>query len=128
MELTEDLPVYHAMYNLLMMVMDARGAFDKSCKYIVGDNMVERCLQCLSLVHYANEDRRKGAREEHLSKFLIEFDIFKTLLMVCRDRRQFKKSTVLADIFSLTADVENQITAWRRSSRAAAKNSEAAGV
>lgn len=53
MALTEDLPVYHAMYNLLMMVMDARGAFDKSCKYIVGDNMVERCLQCLSLVHYA---------------------------------------------------------------------------
>lgn len=36
MALTEDLPVYHAMYNLLMMVMDARGAFDKSCKYIVG--------------------------------------------------------------------------------------------
>jgi len=126
MALTEDLSVYRSIYNLLLLIMDARSAFDKPYKNVVGDKMVDRALDCVSLIHYANEDRHKGAREEHLSKFLIEFDILKTLIMVCRDRRQFKKSSVLADVFTLTADVERQITGWRRASRSSGSSGTAA--
>lgn len=115
MALTEDLNIYRSMYNLTRALIHARNAFDKSMKYVVGEDMIRRSLGCLSLIHYANEDRRKGAREEHLDKFLIEFDILKSLIMVCRDERQFKKDSVLADIFMLAADVENQAGAWRRS-------------
>lgn len=115
MALTEDLNIYRSMYNLLRLLMQARNKFDKSCKYVVGDRMVSTALNCVSLIHYANEDRRKGAREEHLDKFLIEFDYLKTLIMVCRDERQFKKDSVLADVFLLTADVEKQAGAWRKS-------------
>lgn len=115
MALTEDLNIYRSMYKLLLALIDARNDFDKSFKYVVGERMVNTALDCVSLIHFANEDRRKGARAEHLDKFLIEFDILKTLIMVCRDRRQFKKDSVLADIFMLTADVENQAGAWRRS-------------
>ena len=116
MALTEDLSIYRSMYNLLMGLMDARNAFDKPYKFVVGDRLIDGALDCLSLIHFANEDRRKGAREEHLANFLIKFDILKSLIMVCRDRRQFKKETVLANVFLLVADVENQATAWRRSS------------
>ena len=115
MALTEDLSIYRSMYNLLMQLMDARNAFDKPYKFVVGDRLVDKALDCITLIHYANEDRRKGARQEHLDKFLIEFDILKTLIMVCRDRLQFKKSAVLAEVFMLTAEVENQAGAWRRS-------------
>lgn len=115
MALTEDLNIYRSMYKLLLQLIDARNAFDKTYKYVVGERMVETALNCVTLIHYANEDRRKGAREEHLDKFLIEFDVLKTLIMVCRDRRQFKKESVLGDIFIQTADVENQAGAWRRS-------------
>ena len=115
MALTEDLNIYRSMYKLLLALIDARNNFDKSFKYIVGERMVNTALDCVSLIHFANEDRHKGARAEHLDKFLIEFDILKTLIMVCRDRRQFKKDSVLADVFLLVADVENQAGAWRRS-------------
>ncbi len=115
MALTEDLNIYRSMYNLLRMLMQARNKFDKSCKYVVGDRMVSTALNCVSLIHYANEDRRKGAREDHLDKFLIEFDYLKTLIMVCRDERQFKTDSVLADVFLLTADIEKQAGAWRKS-------------
>ena len=115
MALTEDLQIYRSMYSLLRLIIQSRGSFDKAFKYVLGDRMVETALNCVSLIHYANEDRHKGAREEHLQKFLIEFDILKTLIMVCRDERQFKKNSVLADVFLLTADVENQAVAWRRS-------------
>lgn len=108
MALTEDLNIYRSMYNLLRLIIQSRNAFDKSFKYVVGDRMVDTALNCVTLIHYANEDRRKGAREEHLDKFLIEFDILKTLIMVCRDERQYKKDSVLADVFLLTADVESQ--------------------
>ncbi len=97
------------------LIIQSRNAFDKTFKYVVGDRMVNTAINCVSLIHYANEDRRKGAREEHLDKFLIEFDILKTLIMVCRDERQYKKESVLADVFMLVADVETQATAWRRS-------------
>ncbi|WP_290393350.1 four helix bundle protein [uncultured Duncaniella sp.] len=117
MALTEDLKIYRSMYNLVRSIIHARNTFDKGFKYVVGDDMVSRALGCLSLIHYANEDRRQGARQEHLDKFLIEFDILKSLIMVCRDERQFKKDSVLADIFMLTADVESQAGAWRRSAR-----------
>ena len=89
--LTEDLNIYRSMYNLLRLLMRARNQFDKAYKYVVGDKMIDTALGCVSLIHYANEDRRKGAREEHLDKFLIEFDILKTLIMVCRDERQYKR-------------------------------------
>lgn len=115
MALTEDLNIYRSMYNLLMALMDARNAFDKPYKYVIGERLIDKSLDCLTLIHFANEDRHKGAREEHLDKFLIEFDILKTLIMVCRDRRQFKKSAMLAEVFQYTADVETQATAWRRS-------------
>jgi len=115
MALTEDLNIYRSMYKLLLALIDARGNFDKPFKYVVGDRIVNTALDCVSLIHFANEDRRKGARVEHLDKFLIEFDILKTLIMVCRDRQQFKKDSVLADIFILVADVETQAAAWRRS-------------
>jgi hypothetical protein len=105
------------MYNLVMQLMDARNAFDKPYKYVVGDKMVDKAMECIALIHYANEDRRKGAREEHLNKFLMEFDILKTYTMVCRDRQQFKKMSAMADIFLLIADVESQASKWRQSAR-----------
>ncbi|MBO5295953.1 MAG: four helix bundle protein [Candidatus Homeothermus sp.] len=113
--LTEDLKIYRSMYNLTRLIIQARNQFDKTFKYVVGDKLVERAMLCLALIHYANEDRRKGAREEHLAKFLMEFDIFKTYIMVCRDERQFKRESLLGDVFLGVADVEGQATAWRRS-------------
>lgn len=115
MALTEDLSVYQAMYKLLRALIKARANFDKGLKYVVGDRIISTALDCLTLVHFANEDRRQGARAEHLDAFLIKFDILKTLIMVCRDEGQFKQSAVLADVFVLAADVEKQATAWRRS-------------
>jgi len=112
--LTEDLNIYRSMYNLLRLLMQARNQFDKAYKYVVGDKMIDTALGCVSLIHYANEDRRKGAREEHLDKFLIEFDILKTLIMVCRDERQYKKDSFLADVFVHVADVENQATSLNK--------------
>jgi hypothetical protein len=113
--LTEDLNIYHSMYGLLMMLMDARNQFDKQYKYIIGEKVVDQTLGCLTLIHYANEDKRKGARAQHLDQFLMEFDVLKTLIMVCRDRRQFKKDSVLAEVFIKVADVEKQASNWRRS-------------
>lgn len=91
--------------------------FDKAFKYVIGERMISLALDCCSLIHYANEDRRAGMRQQHLNEFLIKFDILKTIIMVCRDELQFKKAYVLADVFLLAADVEKQITGWRRASR-----------
>ena len=124
MALTEDLNIYRAMYKLLLALIDARNSFDKQFKYVVGERLVNSSLECVTLIHYANEDRHKGARAEHLDRFLIEFDILKTLIMVCRDRQQFKKDSVLADIFLLVADVEAQAGAWRRSAVAGKPESQ----
>ena len=118
MALTEDITIYRSMYKLLMTLMDARNAFDKPYKFVVGERLINTALDLVTLIHFANEDRRKGARAEHLDEFLIKFDILKTLIMVCRDRMQFKKSAMLADIFLLVADVEAQASSWRRSASA----------
>lgn len=105
------------MYNLSLRIIDARDRFDKKYKYIIGDKMMDIAMDCLTLIHFANEDRRHGMRAEHLNMFLIKFDVLKTYIMVCRDRAQFKTAALLADIFQLTADVEKQLTGWRRSAR-----------
>lgn len=124
MSLTEDLNVYRKMYDLLLKLTDARNLFDKPYKYVIGERLMNTALDCITLIHYANEDRRQGARPAHLDEFLIKFDILKTLIMVCRDRQQFKKLTIMADVFELVADVEAQATAWRRSSAKSAGKPE----
>jgi hypothetical protein len=118
MSLTQDLNVYKAMYNLSLKLCDARNRFDKPYKYCIGDKIIDKSTICLALIHYANEDRRQGAREQHLAKFLIEFDILKTYILICRDRAQFKKISMLADVLERAAEVEKQITSWRKASRA----------
>ena len=136
MALTEDLQIYESMYDLLRLLISARNGFDKTYKYVVGDKLVDRALECITLIHYANEDRKQGARQEHLEKFLITFDVMKTLIMVCRDGMQFKRkesqksqdgrplppkwvpdTALLADVFLKVADIEKQAVGWRRSSR-----------
>ena len=58
--LTEDLPVYKSMYSLLRKLIFARAMFDKAFKYVIGERMISLALDCCSLIHYANEDRRTG--------------------------------------------------------------------
>lgn len=115
MSLTEDLKIYKAMYDLVLKLCDARNRMDKTYKYVMGDKLLERGMECLALIHYANEDKRR--REEHLNEFLIKFDIIKTTILILRDKKQFKRDSLLAEVFEKTADVEGQATAWRRASR-----------
>lgn len=60
MALTEVLSIYRSMYKLLLALIDARNNFDKSFKYVVSERMVNTALDCVSLIHFANEDRRNG--------------------------------------------------------------------
>lgn len=64
MALTEDLNIYRSMYKLLLALIDARNDFDKSFKYVVGERLINTALDCVTLIHFANEDRHKGARAE----------------------------------------------------------------
>ena len=117
MALSEDLKIYRSMYDLTRLLIRARNQFDKSMKYVVGERMISVSLDCLTRIHFANEDKRKGARVEHLDKFLMDFDVLKTLIMVCRDERQFKRDSLLGEVYIKVADVETQATAWRKSAR-----------
>lgn len=114
--LTEDTSIYKAVYDLFLILIDQRCKFDKNMKYIIGDKIIDLTSECLCLIHEANEDKRKGARVEHLDKFLRQFNKLKTFIMVCRDRQQFKIN-VLADIFIRIADIEKQLVGWRKASR-----------
>ena len=68
MALTEDLQIYKSMYDLLRLLISARNGFDKTYKYVVGDKLVDRALECITLIHYANEDRKHVGRPSSAQK------------------------------------------------------------
>lgn len=114
MALTDELPVYRKMYQLLNLILDARERFPKGYRYEFGTHLMMRTVECCEFIRYANSDRDN--RAAWLQQFLVKFDGLRLLLRVCQDR---KLVTVQqgAEMILLVQDIERQITGWRNASR-----------
>lgn len=113
MALTEELPVYRAVYRLLNMILDARERFPKGYRYEFGTHLMMRCVECCELIRYANSDRER--RAAYLQEFLVRFDGLRLLLRVCQDRKLITIKQG-ADMLLLVQEIERQATGWRNAS------------
>lgn len=112
MALSEELPISDKMYRLLNKIIDARQNFPKAFRYEFGTELMMLAVHCCEYIRYANMD--KEHRDEHLMKFLCEFDALKLLLRVCEERHLMSLELV-ADICLLTENVGRQATGWYKS-------------
>ena len=113
MALTEELPVYRAIYKLLMQILDARDHFPKAYKYEFGTELMMVGVKCCELIRYANSDKQN--RVHWLQEFLVKFDTLRLLLRICQDRKIVSIKQCAEMLLSID-EIERQIIGWRNAS------------
>lgn len=112
--LTEELKVYKDMYDLVVLIMQAREHFAKMYKHDFGGQLVMTAVNCCQFIRRANMS--KDERFHFLEEFQMSFGDLTLLLRVCRDMKIYPLKTDAA-ITAKVAEIGKQVTAWKNASR-----------
>jgi hypothetical protein len=86
MALHSDLPIYRTGAELLGLAFDVQAQLPRSMKRILGEKIVQHCVDMLDLMALANASQR-DARARHIEQLLTQQRALTVLLRVGHDRR-----------------------------------------
>ena len=112
MALAKDLQIYKDTYELVNKLVKYTENFPRKHKFTLGEKLIKVALELFEYIQLANMSIEN--RQRHLMGFTIKFELLKTILRLCFDRRLFSEAQA-ADICRLTTVIGRQATAWGRS-------------
>lgn len=112
MNLTVDLPIYKKTYELTSLLIDYVQEFPKQFKFSIGEKIIDTSLQLFEFISLANKSSEGEARAKYLNQFLLKFEILKTLIRLCSEKKiiSIKQTAAIA---MLTTSISKQATAWK---------------
>ena len=114
MPVAQELPIYKKMYDLLLMIFDARDNFPRGYRYEFGTELMMKAFECCELIQAANSSFEY--RQQLLQEFSIKFGTLQLMLRVCRDRHIISVNQ-FSDMLILVGEIGRQATGWRNSAR-----------
>lgn len=115
MALAKDLQIYKDTFELVDKLTTWKANFPRMYRYDLGERMLNVSMELFEYIQLANlypENRPK-----YLMGFTVKFELLKTILRLCFNRRLFSTREA-ADICRLTTSIGRQATAWRKSRKA----------
>ena len=114
MALAKDLQIYKDTYELVDKLMIISENFPRKYKFTLGEKLTKVALELFEYIQLANMSIEN--RQRNMMGFTIKFELLKTILRLCFDRRLFSEKQA-ADICRLTTIIGRQATAWGRSGK-----------
>ena len=99
-----DLPVFHEVYRLILLLFQYTGGFSREYKYSLGQDLKRDGIVLVRNIYRANKCVDK---QEHLEAFLDDFEVVKLEVRLCVDlglltlRQQSKVSLLMEGIGKL---------------------------
>ena len=111
--LTEKLPVFRTVYELISIIYDYVSKFPRQYRYTIGEKLTNESLGLFIFISKANRDINK--RSVYLNEFLVKFEVIKTLIKLITEKRIIclKQAAHLA---KFCVSIEKQITSWKKCS------------
>jgi len=110
----EDLPVYKAVYDLLVEMFKFTKNFNKDYKYTIGESLKKETVELITLIYKANSQKNKveilQVAREHLEVIRLFIRLLKDLHQINIKKFVFINKQV--------ENVSKQLTGWQKSSRA----------
>jgi hypothetical protein len=114
MAIHTDTEIFSTVRRLFVKVSENAERFPKGAKPLLGQPMIERCLEVMTLIRRAN-CARDEAKIPHLEQLLEKNDEIEALLRVCVERSHISRGQY-GDAIQLTQSVGRQATGWRKAS------------
>jgi len=109
---TSELPVYRETYRLVSLITDLTMQFPRSRKHTFGQKIETVSLDLFEYIHLANT--YVANRAMYLEGFQVKFELLKTLIRLCTDKKIITISQA-AELAELTTKIGKQISGWKNS-------------
>lgn len=108
------LPIYNSVFFLLKDLYDRVPKFSKQYKYLLGEKMLDCCVETILLITKISEERDKEKRIIYLSKILENINILLTYTRIANELNQLGKENVYFFLSKKILDILNQIENWKK--------------
>ena len=117
MALHDDLPIYKTGVRLVTLAVKVQEQMPRSVKRILGERIMEHCIEMLDLMALANASQR-AKRAEFIEQLMTELRAVKVLLRVGHDSR-FLSPKLWAESIELLGSIGAQGGGWLKSANKA---------
>lgn len=108
----DNLPVYKATYDLLLMIFRLNRNFQRDYRYTLGENVKNELVALLVCIYQANSTFEKTA---HLLKAREHVVVVKLQIRLLMDLKQINLKQY-ASAAELIESISKQLAAWHKSS------------
>jgi len=108
-----DLPVYKASYDLLLLVYEFSNHLSRDYKYTIGERLKSETLELLLLVFKSSTTDEKN-KKVFILEAIDKIELIRLLLRVLKDLKQLSLKRY-AQISILTENISKQLTGWKKS-------------
>lgn len=110
MSLTEHLPVYHSVYQLICLIFKYTHDYPREYKYSLGQDMKRDAIILVRSIYRAN---RSNEKQVWLEEFLDSFEILKLEIRLSVDLRLLSIRHQ-SELSILMESIGKQITGWKK--------------
>jgi len=109
-----NLPIYNNIFFLLKDLYERVPKFSKSYKYLLGDKMLNCCLESLIFLNKISESRNKDERIEILSNIEYKMNELLVYIRIANELNQLVKKDNYFFLSKKVVDILNQIENWKK--------------
>ena len=111
MTLAEELPIYKATYDLVLIVFRFVKNFSKEYKYTIGESIKKETIEAITNIYRANITENKA---EYLTKAKENIELIRLYIRLLKDLRQINVKQ-LVYVNGYIENISKQLAGWQKS-------------
>ena len=114
MSIYSRLPIYNSVFFLLKDMYERVPKFSKQYKYLLGEKMLECCVDSIVLINQINEERCRETRIICVRKIGVNMNNLLTYTRVANELNQLGKENAYFFLSGKILDILNQTENWKK--------------
>jgi len=106
----DELPVYKASYDLLLVIFQFTKNFNKEFKYTVGESLKKETTELITLIYRANSKKEK---HDVIQEARERIEVIRLFIRLMKDLRQISVKR-FALVNKQVENVSKQLTGWQK--------------
>ena len=109
----DELPVYKASYDLLLVIFQFTTNFTREYKFTLGERLKNEAIELIVLVFRANS---KTSKYDILQQAREQIEVLRLLIRLLKDLKQISLKSFIR-INQQVENVSKQLTGWQKSEK-----------
>jgi hypothetical protein len=118
-KLSDNLPVYKTIYDLLFSLFGLVRHFPKDFQYTLGERIKNSIIELTEKVYYANTCETPEEKLGYLKELCVKTETIRLLLRICYDLRLYNLDAYICENEKIEA-ISKQLHGWRKQVQAGA--------